>query len=164
MGAHPETVRNWLKLLGFLVNAPALPPEPRLVDKRPVRRVHQPDYPVIDVRRQFARKMCDLVFVAEHGKRRRRRNPLRQLCSWSIHVNPNVAVAFFAGIMPRKDPLHFQFVLARQRWNFDALPAARVEPPSVVAALHHFSVEPPVRKRYPPMRTRIPHRKRFPLG
>src|SRR6266851_3520851 len=153
MRAHPEAVRNRLELLGFLVNAPALPPEPRLVHKRPVRRVHQSDNPVIDVRRQLARKVRDFVFVAENGKPWRRRNRLWQFRSRRIvsryataraHVNPNVTVALLARIMPCKNPLHLQLVLARERWNLDALPAASIEPPSVITALHYFPVQPPV--------------------
>jgi len=164
MRAHPETVRNRLELFGFLVNAPALSPEPRLVHERPMRRVHQSNNPLVDMRRQLAGKVRDLVFVAENGKPRRRRNRLRQPRPRGIHVNPDVAVAFFTGKMPSKNALHFQFVLTRKRRNLDALPATRIEPPSVVAALHHYSVEPPIRQRYPPVRARIPHRKRFPLG
>src|SRR6202035_5426570 len=108
--AHPEAVRDRLELLGFLMNAPALPPEPRLVHERSMRRVHQSDNPVIDVRRQLAGKVRDLVFVAENGKPRRPWNRLRQFRSWRVvdrlaiartndrfaaartHVNPNVTV------------------------------------------------------------------------
>src|SRR6202140_5425338 len=118
MRAHPETVRNRLEFLGFLVNASALPPKPRLVHERPMRRVHQTNDPVIDVRRQLAGKMRDFVFVAENGKPRRPRNRLRQFRSWRVvdrlaiartndrfaaartHVNPNVAVSLLAWIMP----------------------------------------------------------------
>src|SRR6267154_40128 len=141
MRAHPETVGYRLEPLGFLVNASAFPPEPRLVHERPMRRVHQSNNPVVDMRRQLARKMRDCVFAAENGKRRRRRNGVRQPRPRRIHINPNVAVAFFARTMPRKDAFHFQFVLAGKRWNLDTLPGARLEPPPVVAALHYFSVE-----------------------
>src|SRR5260370_27529573 len=96
MRADAESVRNWLELLGLLVNASALPPEPRLMHERPMRRVHQSDNPVVNVRRQFARKMRDLVFVAENGKPRRRRNPLRQFLSRRVHIHPNPAVPFLA--------------------------------------------------------------------
>ena len=164
MRAHPEAARNRLELLGFLVNAPTLPPEPRLMHERSVRRVHQSNNPVIDVRRQLAGKVRDFVFVAEYRKRRRRRNRLRKPRPRAIHVHPNVAVTFFARIVPRKNPLHFQLVLSRQRRNLHALPAASIESPSVVAALHHFPVKPPIRQRYPPVRTRIPHRKRLSFG
>src|SRR4029077_18173323 len=157
MQAHADPVRKRLELLGFLVNAPAFPPEPRLVHERPMRRVHQSDNSVVNVRSQLTRKMLDLVFVAQHRKRRRRRNLLRQLRSRSIHINPNVAVALLTWIMPSENALYFQFILARKRWNLDALPAARIKPPSVVAAFHNFPVEPSVRQRNPAMRARIPH-------
>src|SRR5437016_5111133 len=159
MRAHPESVRDRLELLGLLVNASALPPEPRLMHEGPVRRVHQSDDPVVNMRRQLARKMRDLVFVAEYRKRGRRRYRLRQVRPRAIHINPNIPVSLFAGIMPRKDPLHFQLVLAGERWNLHALPAARIEPPPVVAALHHFAVEPSVRQRYSAMRAGIAHRR-----
>src|SRR5882724_496457 len=164
MRAHAETVRNRLELLGFLVNAPALPPEPRLVHERPVCWVHQSDDPLIHMRWQLARKMRDLIFVAENGESRHRRNRLRQFRSRRIHVNPDVAVPLLAGIMPGKNPLHFQLILARKRRNLQALSRASIEPPSVIAALHHFPIQPPIRKRYPPVRARVPHRKHFPFG
>src|SRR5438094_511259 len=104
MRAHPESVRDRLELLGLLVNASALPPEPRLMHEGPVRRVHQSDDPVVNMRRQLARKMRDLVFVAEYRKRGRRRYRLRQARPRAIHINPNIPVSLFAGIMPHKDP------------------------------------------------------------
>src|SRR5712692_1196438 len=164
MRAHPESVRNRLELLGFLVNARTFPPEPRLMHKRSMRGVHQPDNSVVNVRRQLARKMRDLEFVAEHRKRRRRWNLLRQLRPRRIHINPDVPVALLARIVPRKNPLDFKLIVAGKRRNLHALPAASIEPPSVVAALDHFPIQPPIRKRYPPVRTRIPHRKHFPFG
>src|SRR6266851_5748365 len=172
MRSHPEAVRNRLELLGFLVNASAFPPEPRLMHEWPMRRVHQSDNPVVNVRRQFAGDMRDFVISAEHGKPLRRRNRLRQFRPRGIvgryataraHIDPDVAVALFAGIMPRKNTLHFQLVLAGKRRNFDALPAASIESPAVITAFHHFSIEPPVRKRNPAVRTGIPYRKHFSL-
>src|SRR5437879_13718781 len=106
MRAHPKPVGNRLELLGFLVDAPAFPPEPRLVYERPVRRIHQSDNPVVNMRRHLARKMRDLVFVAEHRKRRRRRNLLRQTRSRTIHINPNVAVRLLATTISRKTTLY----------------------------------------------------------
>src|SRR5256884_3474579 len=164
MPAHPETVGNRLELLGLFVNASSFTPEPRLMNERPVRRVHQSDNPVVDMRRQLAGKMRDFVFGAENGKRRRRRNLLRHSRPWYVHKIPNVADPLFARKMSRKNALHFQLVLARKRWDLHALPAASSEPPSAVAALYDFPIEPPVRKRNPAMRARIPHRKHFPLG
>src|SRR5260370_35710584 len=102
MRAHPEAVRNRLELLGFLVNAPALPPEPRLVHKRPVRRVHQSDNPMIDVRRQLARKARDFVFVAETGKRRPRRNRLWRPRPRRIQITPTATVRSIARLTRRK--------------------------------------------------------------
>ena len=79
------------------------------------------------------------------------------------HVHPNVPVTLLARIMPGKDPLHLQLVLARQRRNLHALPAAPVKLPPVIAALQVLPVKPPIGKRNPPVRTSIPHRKRLAL-
>src|SRR5258706_15615956 len=108
--------------------------------------------------------MHNLVFVAENGKPRRTLNRLQQFRSRRIHVNPNVTVAFFTGKMPSKNALHFQLVLTRKRRNLNALPAASIKPPPVITTLPHVPIQPPIRQRYPPVRARIPHRKRFPLG
>src|SRR5438045_5063797 len=139
MRAHPKPVRNRLELLSFCLNASALSPEPRLVHKRTVRWVHQSDNSVIDVRRQLTRQVRDLVFVAENGKRRRRRNPLRQTRSRTIHINPNVAVPLFGRKLSRKNALYFQLVLARRRWTLHAMTAASNVPPTVIEALHQYN-------------------------
>src|SRR5260370_16563097 len=125
--------------------------------------------------------MREFVVLAEARKRRSHRNCCRQFRSrrvvdrlaivWTIdrlaaartHIHPNVAVAFFTRKMSRKNPLHFQLVLTGKRWNLHALPAARIEAPSVIAALHHFSIQPPLTKRSPPLPTHISHPKRFSL-
>ncbi len=164
MRAHPESVRNWLELLFFFVDAVPAPPVPRLMHKWPVRRVHQSDDALIDVRGQLAIEMRNPVFLGENSQIRRGRNLFRQSRSGTIHVNPEISVALFARIMPRKNALHFQFVLASQRWNFHALPAACFKSPSVIAALERFPVESSIRKWNAPVRTRITHRKRRTLG
>ena len=81
-----------------------------------------------------------------------------------IHVHPKISIPLFASIMPRKNALHLQFVLASQRRNLNALPAACLKFPPVVTALQILPIESPVRKRNAPMRTRIPHRERFALS
>src|SRR6202022_2641725 len=132
-------------------------------DKRAVAPVPQSKNPLIDVRGQAARQMRDLVFLAENRQRRRVRQSLRQSRSLPIHVNPNISIPLFARIMPRKNPLHLQLVLAAQRRNLHATRRASIESPSVIAALHRSAIKMPIRKRYPPVRTRIPHSKRPPL-
>jgi len=64
-----------------------------------------------------------------------------------------------ARIMPRKDSLHLQLVLTRQRRNLDALPTAPIEFPSVITAFHTLPIKSPIGKRNSAMRTTIPHRK-----
>ena len=160
MLAHPKPMGNRFKLFFFLVNAVPAPPVPRLMHKRPVRRIHQSDYPVIHVAGQVAGQMRNFIFVAENRQPRRLRNGVRQARAGSVHINPNIAVPLCAREMPREDSFHFQLVLIRQRRNFRATPAARIEFPTVIAALDGPSVKPPIGKRNPAMGTRIAHRKR----
>ena len=168
--AHPEPIRNRLELLFLLMNAVPAPPEPRLMHKRPMRRIHKPDNSVIDVRRQLTGQMRDLVSLAKHRQRRRGRNRLLRLRTRRIvapnaparrHVHPNVAVALLTGIMPRKDALHFQFVLAGKRRNFQTAPAASIELPPVITTLQRLPVKMSIRERNPPMRAGITHGKRL---
>ena len=65
MRAHAEAVRDRLKLLLLLVDAVPLPPPPRLVHKRPMRRVHQTDDAVVHAAGQVGLKMRDAVAPAE---------------------------------------------------------------------------------------------------
>src|SRR5712691_975582 len=154
MLAHPESVPDWLKLFFLFVNAVPASPEPRLVHKRPMRGIHQPDDPVVNVGRQLARKMRNLVLLTENGKRWRSRNRFRKPRSWFIHIDPHVPIALLARIMSRKNALHFQFILRCQRRNLDTSSGARIKSPSVVAALHGLAIQPAVRKRHSPMRAR----------
>ena len=210
---HPKSIRNRLKLFFFLVNAMPAAPVPRLMHERPMRRIHQPNNPLIHMRRQLAGQMRNPIFLAECTQSGRCRNSqsrtcrgrarssvfdslrataphtlresLRSLRLWvifffsptlsrtrrltrdartRIHVNPKISVSLFTGIMPSKNALHLQFVLASQRRNLNALPAACLKFPPVVTALQILPIESPVRKRNAPMRTRIPHRERFALS
>jgi len=207
--AHPKTIRNRLELFFLLVNAMPTPPVPRLMHKRPVRRIHQSNNPLVHMRRQLASQMRNPIFLAERRQFRRGqgticsggarpslstlrlstlgilRESLRslRLCvifffsptlsrtRWlsrdartRIHVHPKISIPLFASIMPRKNALHLQFVLASQRRNLNALPAACLKFPPVITALQILPVESPVRKRNAPMRARIAHRKRFALS
>src|SRR5579883_163368 len=164
MRAHPEAVWYRLEPLLLVVNAVPAPPEPGLMHKRTVRRVHQSDNSVINMGRQVAAQVRDFVFLAEGRQRRRRRNCLRQPRTRCVHVHPNVAVSFLAGKMARENPLHFQLVLARQRWNLHAAPTACVEAPAVITAFDRGPVESAIRKWNAPVRAGIPHRKRLPLA
>ena len=161
---HPKSIRNRLKLLLFFVNAMPAPPIPRLMHKRPMRRIHQTNNSLVDVRRQLAGQVRGPIFPAENSQLRRRRNVLTQSRTGRIHVHPEISIALFARIVPSKDALHFQFVLASQRRNSHAAPAARLKFPPVITALERFPVKLSVRKWYPPVRTRIAHRKRFTVG
>src|ERR1700675_2027972 len=104
--------------------------------------------------------MRAFVLLAERRQLRRRGHSRRAPATCFVHVNPNVSVILDARIVPRKNPFHFQFVLAGQRRNLHALSAAPIKSPPVITALQILPVKSPVRKRYPPVRTSIPHRKR----
>jgi hypothetical protein len=45
MRAHAEAAGDWLKIFLFLVDAMPAAPPPGLMDKRSMRRIHQPDDP-----------------------------------------------------------------------------------------------------------------------
>src|SRR5260370_2040797 len=107
--------------------------------------------------------MRDFVFLAEDRQRRRARHRLRQASSRRVHIDPNVPIALFARIMPRENALHLQLVLRSQRRNLHATRRASIEPPPVITAFHSRTIKVTVRKRYPAMRTRIPHSKRLAL-
>src|ERR1700688_4371040 len=117
VGAHPESIRNRLKLFFLLVNTVSAAPVPRLMHKRPVRGVHQPDNSLVDMRRQIACEVRDSVFFAEDGQLRSLRNCLWQSGSLSAHVNPEISVALFARKMAGKNTLDLQFVLTSERGN-----------------------------------------------
>ena len=104
-------------------------------------------------------RLCVIFFFSPTFSSTRHRDPRAR-----IHVNPKISVSLFTGIMPSKNALHLQFVLASQRRNLNALPAACLKFPPVVTALQILPIESPVRKRNAPMRTRIPHRERFALS
>src|SRR6516162_3222677 len=164
MRTHPEAVWNRLKSFRFFVNAGFTPPEPRLVHERPVRRIHQADDSMIDVRWQFAFEPRDLVSLAEFLELRYSGQLFRQPCSLSVQIYPDVAVALFTGEVAGADPLHFQLVVARERRNRDAAPAAGIEFPAVVTAREPVTVKVPVGKGYSSVRAGITHRKRPPLA
>lgn len=164
MRTHPKSIRNRLELFLFFMDAAPTAPIPRLVYKRPVRRVHQSNNSLVYMRRQLASQMRNPIFPTERRQLRRGSNRLRQPRSQTTHVHPKISVPLFARIMPRKNPLHFQFVLAGQRRDLDALPAASLEFPPVITAFDRLPIKAPIRKRNSPVRTRISHRKRFTLS
>src|SRR5207302_3381962 len=99
-----------------------------------------------------------ILFVTENFERRRVWDSFRQSRARRVQVDPNIPVALFARIMAGKDALDFQLVLRNERWNLNALAAACVKPPAVVAALDHVAIHAAVGQRDAPVRARIPHR------
>ncbi len=162
--AHPKTIRNRFKLFFFFVNAMPAAPVPRLMHKRPVRRVHQSNNPLVHMRRQLASQMRHPIFLAESRQFRYGRNRLGQSRSRGAQVYPEISVAFLARIMPSKNAFDFEFVLASQRWNFYAPPRTSLKFPPMITALQRMAVKAPVGKRNPPVRARITHRKCLPLS
>ena len=78
-----------------------------------------------------------------------------------MHENPDVAVMFFAGVMAGENAFGLDFVLVGTRRDFDALAAACIEAPAVVAAFDGFAVEAAVGERNSTMRAGVAHRERF---
>ena len=66
--AHAEPFGDGLEALGLFANAGAGTPPPGLVDKRPMRRVHQADDAVVDVAGQVGGEVRGAVARAEFGQ------------------------------------------------------------------------------------------------
>src|ERR1700733_4324448 len=153
-----------LKVLRLLVNARLASPPPRLMDKRPMRRIHQPDNPVIHIARQLRRQMSRPKPARELRHLRHRRqisgtppNPrLRQ-------ENPRIPIPLLTRKCPRKNLGRVQRLKARQRRNLLALSRTRLEPPPMILTSHRLPIEPSRRQRNPPMWTQIPHREDLPV-
>jgi len=153
-----------LKVLRLLMNARPAPPPPRLMHKRPMRRIHQPDNPVVDIARQIRRKMRRPKPPRKlRHLRHRRQLPKRPPRSRLRQINPRIPIPLFARISPRVNLSRLQGLVARQRRNLHALPRTRLKSPTMVLASHRLPIEPPRRQRNPPVRTKIPHRKQLPI-
>src|SRR5271167_716695 len=103
MRPYAKTVGNGLEDFLLLVNAPAGPPPPGLMDERPVRRVHEADNTVVDARRQIALELDESVLGAEDGQARRRRRLI--VVGRIRQVHPEVAVSLLTRKMPGIDAI-----------------------------------------------------------
>src|SRR5580698_3247292 len=109
MRAHAETPGDRLKVLLLLVDAVAAPPPPRLVDKWPVRGIHEADDAVIHTTGQFGGQVGDLVLAAESRNLWRSqgcRNSFGESRAWRRRLGneyPNIVVMLFARIRPGVD-------------------------------------------------------------
>jgi hypothetical protein len=130
--------------------------------KRPMRRVHQTDNPMIHIARQLRRQM-------RRPKPRRKLRHLRhsgQLppnppAAGLRKINPRIPIPLLTRKRPRKNLRRIQRLMTRQRRNLSALPRTRLKPPPMILASHRLPIEPPRRQRNPPVRTKIPHRKQL---
>src|SRR5258708_20313235 len=129
MRAHAKPERNRLKLFRFLMNPFLVPPEPRLMHKRPMRRIHQADNSLVYMRRQITGQVRAFVSFAEFGQFRRGRYGLSRTHRRFTHIHPYAAVMLLARIMSGKNPLHLQLILARESRNFPALPTPPTQLP-----------------------------------
>jgi len=165
MRQHPKPLRNRLKVFLLLVNTSPASPPPRLMHKRPMRRIHQPDDAVIDIARQISHKMRTPKPRRELRQLRHRRqltpNPAG---THGRHINPRIAIPLFTRKRAGKNLRRIKRLVTGQRRNLSTLPAARLEPPAMILALHCLAVEPPSRQRNPAMRTKVPHRKQLASG
>ena len=166
MSTHPESIRNRLKHLRLLMNTSRAPPPPRAMHKRPMRRIHQPNNPVIDIAWQLRLQMRTPKSLPKLRQLRHSRkliqihNPPR---TSSRHINPTVPIALDHRKRVRINLRRLQMIKRRQRRNLLTPPTARLKPPAVIFALHRLTIEPPSRQRNPPMRTQITHREQRPI-
>jgi hypothetical protein len=172
MRRHPKprisppvfAVLNRLKVLRLLMNTRPAPPPPSLMHKRPMRRIHQPDNPVVNITRQLRRQMRS----AKPRRKLRHLRHRRQLTHNPPHPrlrqkHPRIPIALFTRKRPSKNLSRVQRLMARQRRNLSALPRTRLKPPPMILASHRLPIKPPRRQRNPPMRTKIPHSKQLPI-
>ena len=157
-------VLDRLKLLRLLMDARLTPPPPSLMHKRPMRRIHQPDNPMINIAWQLRRQMRrpkpprKLRYL-----RHLRQLPYRPASPRLRQIYPRIPIPLLTRKRPRKNLRRVQRLKARQRRNLLALPRARLKPPPMVLASHRLPIKPPSRQRNPSMRTKITHRKQLPI-
>ena len=125
-----------------------------------MRRVHQPDNPVVHIAGQLGRQVrgAEARRKLRHLRHRRQRN----LCapgSGFRQIHPRIAVLLPARVAGRINFRRLQHIEAGQRRNLRALAGARLEFPAMVFALHLLAVEPSGRKRNSAMRAKVAHGK-----
>jgi len=152
-----------LKVLRLLMNARLTPPPQGLVHKRPMRRIHQPDNPMINIAWQLRHqvrtaKLSRKLWHLRHRRQRFTHSPRPR----SRQIHPRKPIPLLARKSTRINLRRVQRLMTRQRRNLPALPTARLKPPPVILACHRLPIEPPSRKRDPSMRTKISHRKQLP--
>jgi hypothetical protein len=151
-----------LKILRLLMNTRPAPPPPRLMHKRPMCRVHQPDNPMVHIAGQLRHQMRrpkpsrKLRHLRHSGQLTH--NPPRSRLG---QINPRIPIPLLTRKRPGKNLRRVQRLMARQRRNLSALPRTRLKPPPMIFASHRLPIEPPRRQRNPAMRTKIPHRKQL---
>ena len=86
-----------LKVLRLLMNTRPAPPPPRLVHKRPMRRIHQPDNPMIHIAWQLRHQVRapKLRRKLRHLRHRRQRLP-HAPCPRRRHIHPRKTVPLLA--------------------------------------------------------------------
>jgi hypothetical protein len=151
-----------LKVLLLLMNTRPAPPPPRLMHKRPMRRVHQPDNPMVHIARQLRRQMrrpkpSRKLRHLRHSRQLTHNPPRPRL----RQIHPRIPIPLLARKRPRKNLRRVQRLMARQRRNLPTLPRARLKPPPMIFASHRLPIKPTRRQRNPPMRTKIPHGKQL---
>src|SRR5215470_13751091 len=104
MRAHAESIGNGLKVFLFFMDAVTGAPPPCLVDKRAVRRIHEPDDAMVHTDGHFGGQIGQFEPVAECWNARRWK---RRLCSFGEtnacrfrlrNEHPDVAILFLAAI------------------------------------------------------------------
>ncbi len=137
-------------------------PEPRLMHKRPMRRIHQSDNSLIHMRRQIASQRVILNFSLNFGSSG----------AAGIFSGNRVPGAFtYTHTYPSRSSQGKCPAAIRSTFNLSALVSDGISTHRPLQASNstrdnctaHFPIKMPIRKRNPPVRTRIPQSKRLPF-
>src|SRR5512146_319018 len=135
MALDAEAVGNGLEDFLFFVDAGAFAPPPRLVHKRPMRRVHQADNAVVHTARQLGLQVFEPIVRAESWQARGFGRFLISVVRIG-YKDPEIAVLLFALEASGKNSINFELVTGRQRRDELALPCLSFENPPVIRTLH----------------------------
>ena len=163
-----ETHAESAQMSSFFVNAAAASPEPRLMHKRTVRRIHQPDDSMIHAATAARTERCAILKSRAEFRQFRRRHVPDDLAGDCVpgavgNDKPRRSRRFLRTDNASAKIRSISICLARQRRNLRALPAAPIKLPAVIAALHIVPIKASIRERNAAVRTRIAHGKRVSL-
>src|SRR5579864_4055126 len=136
MAQHREPERARRERLTFLMDRALFAPPPGAVNKRAVRRIHQPNHGVVDAAREQNALVNIGSPIAQLGQFRDWRRGGRL----AAEEDPDIAVYLARGIGVDCDPAKVKALAVDQRGDGRAAPGRR-EAPAVIAALDFPAVE-----------------------